>query len=110
MGSSKIKAKVPMTKTDLQIPHEVAGSVKVEMKGPYWLTRNMTMGVLAEKVEVWLSRPELRKFEDGDVMWLPNLKTVDTETSYFAEWTVEKCLKECYVYPATERECIKIGV
>lgn len=109
MGSSRMKAKVPMTKTDLQIPHDVGGVVKVEMKGPYWLTRNKTMGELSEKVEVWLSKPDLRRFEDGDIMWLPNLKTVDSEISYFAEWTIEKCLKECHVYPMTERECIKVG-
>jgi hypothetical protein len=95
--------------TDTNHPKVKPASVKVEIEGPYWLTRNRFMGVLSDKVEVWLSKPDLRRFEDGDVMWLPNLKTVDSEDSYYADWTVEKCLKECHVYPETERECIKVG-
>lgn len=84
-------------------------TVKIELAGPYWLTRNKCGGVLANMIEVWLVRPELHKFEDGDVMWLANYALVDTQDTYFGEWTIQKCLKECFVYPETERECIVIG-
>jgi hypothetical protein len=83
--------------------------VKVEIPGPYWLTRDKEDGVLSDKVQVWLIKPDLERFDDGDVMWLPNLDVVDTETTHYAEWTIGKCLKECYVYPETERECLKVG-
>jgi len=83
--------------------------VKVDIEGPYWLTRDKESGVLSDTVEVWLTKPNLCRFEDGDVMWLPDLETVDTETTSYAEWTLSKCLKECYVIPDTERECIRVG-
>ncbi len=84
--------------------------VKVDIQGPYWLTRDKSDGILSETVEVWLSKPELRRFDDGDIMWMPNLDAVDSELTHYAEWTIAKCLKECHVYPETERECIVIGV
>lgn len=80
--------------------------VSVQLNGPYWLTRDKRHGVLSDKVEVWLVKPELTIFEDGDTMWLPSLETSDTETTVYAEWTIAQCLKECHVYPETERECI----
>lgn len=83
--------------------------VKVEMKGPYWITRDKRNGVLSNIIEVWLVKPDLCRFDDGDVMWLPSLEYVDTETTHFAEWTLEQCRKNCYVTPDTERECIKVG-
>lgn len=84
-------------------------SVSIELNGPYWLTRNKTGGVLADNIEVWLVKPDLHRFEDGDIMWLANYNDVDSRDTYFGEWTVAKCLKECYVYPETERECLKVG-
>jgi hypothetical protein len=84
-------------------------SVKIDIKGPYWLTRDRKNGELSETVEVWLAKPDLRRFEDGDVMWLPNLDLVDEEVTHYAEWTIQQCLKECHVYPETERECIRVG-
>ena len=99
-----------MPKSDVAVIEEVKGSgVKLELKGPYWLTRNKCMGILSELVEVWLVKPDLHRFEDGDVMWLPPLDVVDTEETYFAEWSLEKCRKEVYTLPETERECLKIG-
>ena len=86
-----------------------SSSVKIDIKGPYWLTRDKQGGVLSETVEVWLAKPDLRRFDDGDVMWLPNLEVVDIEVTSYAQWTVEQCLKEIYTYPATERECIRVG-
>lgn len=74
--------------------------------GPFWLTRDKRDGILSTKVEVWLVQPELHRYEDGDVMWLPPLEIVDDGPSNFGEWSIEKCLKECRTYPETERECI----
>lgn len=84
-------------------------SVELEIAGPYWITRNRTMGVLEDTVEVWLTKPDLRRFDDGDVMWLPNLQSMDSEVSYFAEWTLDQCRRRCLVVPETERECIRVG-
>ncbi len=89
--------------------YEAGGGVKVEMNGPYWITRNRTNGKLDDTVEVWLTKPDLCRFDDGDVMWLPDLKLVDSEVTYFAQWSIAKCLKECYTYPETERECLAVG-
>jgi hypothetical protein len=88
---------------------KIEAGVKIEMKGPYWLTRDKRNGVLSEIIEVWLVKPDLCRFDDGDVMWLPNLNFVDSETTHFAEWTLDQCRKECYVVPETERECIVVG-
>lgn len=108
MASSKIKGDV-MSKVETKEVEASRASVDVELKGPYWLTRDKRNGVLSEIVEVWLIKPDLRRFDDGDVMWLPNLKYVDMEGTHYGEWTIAKCLKECRVYPETERECIVIG-
>jgi hypothetical protein len=85
-----------------------SSKVELAIEGPYWLTRDKRNGKLADVIEVWLVRPVLHKFEDGDVMWLPKLELVDSETTHYAEWTIDKCLKECRVYPETERECIVV--
>lgn len=87
-----------------------SAEVKIDIEGPYWLTRNKENGVLSDVIEVWLSKPELNRFEDGDVMWLPNLDLVDSEVTHYAEWSIAKCLKECRVYPETERECLVVGI
>lgn len=84
-------------------------SVKIDIKGPYWLTRDLKNGELADVIEVWLAKPDLHRFEDGDIMWLPNLDVVDEEATHYAEWTIQQCLKECYTYPFTARECIRVG-
>lgn len=86
-----------------------SSNVKIDISGPYWLTRNKENGILSDTIEVWLSKPDLRRFDDGDVMWLPNLSNVDAEITYYAEWSSTQCLKECHVYPETERECIRVG-
>jgi hypothetical protein len=83
--------------------------IKVDIQGPYWLTRDKKNGELSDTIEVWLVKPELCRFDDGDVMWLPQLECVDAETTHYAEWSIAKCLKECRVYPETERECIVVG-
>lgn len=80
--------------------------VSVHLEGPYWLTRDKRNGVLLDKIEVWLAKPALHRFEDGDIMWLPDLLESD---SHYGEWTINQCLKECRVYPETERECIVVG-
>lgn len=99
-----------MEKTTKEVEaSNVGGGVKVEMKGPYWITRDKRNGVLSDIVEVWLVKPDLMRFEDGDVMWLPSLEYVDTETTHFAEWSLDKCRKEVYTIPETERECLAIG-
>lgn len=75
-------------------------------KRPFWLTRDKHEGALSKSVEVWLVKPSLTRFEDGDIMWLP--PTLETEEEFnFGEWTIEQCKKEVYVYPETERECIR---
>lgn len=80
--------------------------VSVQLQGPYWLTRDKRHGILSDTVEVWLAKPTLHRFEDGDIMWLPDL---GVEDAHFGEWTIAKCLKECRTYPETERECIIVG-
>lgn len=87
-----------------------SSKVSINIEGPYWLTRDKQEGKLSEIVEVWLVKPELCRFDDGDVMWMPALESVDTETTHYAQWTIAKCLKECHVYPETERECIVVGI
>jgi len=106
MANSKVKTGGSVSKIEKEYTVGDA-SVKVEMKGPYWITRNRTNGVLEDKVEVWLTKPDLRRFEDGDVMWLPDLSAVDAEITYFAEWSLDRCIKECGPIPETERECLK---
>lgn len=83
--------------------------IKIDIEGPYWLTRDKSNGALSDIVEVWLVKPDLFRFDDGDVMWMPSLECVDSDTTHYAEWTIGKCLKECRVYPETERECIVVG-
>lgn len=110
MASSRTKVKDSMPKQEAVTIEELkAGGVKLEMQGPYWLTRDKRLGILSDVVEVWLVKPDLHRFDDGDVMWLPPLDSVDTEETHFAEWSLDKCRKECYVTPETERECIKVG-
>lgn len=86
-----------------------SSNVKIDISGPLWLTRDKRNGILSDLIEVWLVKPDLHRFEDGDVMWLPKLEVVDEEATHFAEWTVAKCLKEVYTYPETERECLRVG-
>lgn len=93
----------------VNIEQVTGAGVKMEIKGPYWLTRDKRMGVLSDIVEVWLVKPDLFRFDDGDVMWLPPLNLVDSEDTHFAEWSLDKCRKEVYCIPDTERECIKVG-
>lgn len=76
------------------------------IKGPIWLTRDKRNGVLRDVIEVWVVQPVLRKFPDGDVMWLPPLEAVDAQDTNVAEWTVAQCLKEIYTYPEDERQCV----
>jgi hypothetical protein len=110
MANSKVKVKDSMPINDKAVVEEVrSSSVKMELTGPFWLTRDKRMGVLSDLVEVWLVKPDLHRFDDGDVMWLPNLEHVDTEDTHFAEWSLDKCRKEVYTVPDSERECIKVG-
>lgn len=107
MANSKLKEGIM---TDASKPGADAVPVKSsEIKGPIWLTRDKRNGVLREVIEVWVVRPMLHKFPDGDVMWLPPLEAADAQDTNVAEWTVAKCLKEIYTYPSTERECIHRG-
>jgi hypothetical protein len=97
------------TLTDTKPAPATETSSKGVPSGPFWLTRDKKNGELSSKVEVWLVKPDLHRFDDGDVMWLPPLNIIDDMPSNFGEWTVERCMKEVYVYPATERECLKCG-
>lgn len=108
MAASRVKETMRKVVTDVE-SSDIGGAVKVELKGPYWLTRDRTAGQLSNVVEVWLVKPDLQRFDDGDVMWLPSLEHIDNEDTHFAEWSLDKCRKEAYTVPETERECIKVG-
>lgn len=81
-------------------------------KQTFWLSRNRLNGTLADKVDIWLQRPERIEFNNGDVQWL----ALDAEDAYTAEsahygrWTIARAHIECGPgIPANERECLKVG-
>ncbi len=80
----------------------------------YWLTRDRDMyGALESTVDVWLKRPTLCPLPGGvGVTWICDdiVETGDGDCpARYAQWTPAQCLKACYVYPETERECVRVG-
>lgn len=76
----------------------------------YWVTRERRSGKLADRVEVWLVRPERLRFDDGDVMWIAPRRLVDMGPTYYGEWSLEQALKNMGPgYPGTDRECVRVG-
>lgn len=70
----------------------------------YWMTRDSANGVLSEFIDVWLVKPDLQRTPDGDVFWISPYGLSDRCT----EWTPEEAKHHAYVYPETNRECIKV--
>lgn len=75
----------------------------------YWLTRDRRHGELSKTVEVWAVRPERVRMHDGDVMWLAPSELIDVVDTHVDDWTIGRCLRECRVYPETDRECVRVG-
>lgn len=74
----------------------------------YWMTRDSESGGrLSDKVDVWLSRPERHRLDDGSACWLGQGE-LGLDDRY-AEWTIEDARRNAYVYPETDRECIQVG-
>jgi len=79
----------------------------------YWLTRDSdTNGKLSNWIRVWLVRPTLKRVGNG-VQWDGPEGTIDSTSGpvrvRYAQWSEEECTRTCRVYPATDRECIKVG-
>lgn len=77
-----------------------------DLSGQYWLTRSAdSAGVLADKVDVWLTRPTLVRDSDGSTRWETE------EGSHWAKWTVDECRAKVtsHAYPQTYLEVIVVG-
>lgn len=74
----------------------------------YWMTRNARAdGALADKVDVWTSRPERKRLPSGEVVWL-GLGPIGLE-DHHCMWTPGEAFYWARVYPETSLECIRVG-
>lgn len=82
-----------------------------EVKAPdvsYWLTRASEAGVLLNRIDIWLLRPERVRLPDGDVHWL----ALDDqgESVHTGHWTVDEARKQVgWGVPDNDRECTRVG-
>ncbi len=74
----------------------------------YWLTRDVDAeDKLSEQIDVWLERPVRHNLPGGGAIWIgPGETGIEKR---HAVWTVDIALANCRVYPATSRECIRVG-
>lgn len=74
----------------------------------YWVTRDTAVdGTLSELVDVWLVAPVLVRLPAGGFCWVGNDAT-GMEQRY-TQWTIETTKANCYTYPETGRESIRVG-
>lgn len=85
-------------------------AITVPVDQDTWLTRDQMEGVLSLEVEVWVVRPESRRFPDGDVMWLAPLDLVDRKATRLGSLGLAAArLQVGNGVPETARECTFVG-
>ena len=81
----------------------------------FWMTRDRDPeGNLEPMIDVWVAKPSFKSLPGGKgVMWICEDTASDDGDggipARFTQWTVAEALKNCYVYPETERESICVG-
>lgn len=74
----------------------------------FWMTRSESGGVLSNRVELWVTKPDRYRYPDGDVEWLPP-EGSDFYDSFHDEWTIEAAKLQYTGAPDNSRECLKVG-
>lgn len=74
----------------------------------YWCSRDTAPdGTLSELVDIWTQQPQLVRLVEGGFAWVgPGVTGMEHR---YAQWTVAATVANCYTYPATSRECIRVG-
>lgn len=84
--------------------------MKVPLPSTFWMTRDRVGGDLKDDVEVWASRPLRRKYEDGDVMWLPvRPPDMDEGKGVIDTWSLAEAKLLYPGTPDTDMECTRVG-
>lgn len=73
-----------------------------------WVTRDIMEGRLSSRVDVWGTRPEATRFEDGGVLWYGQLPGTDADTSLITRWTVARCIHEFGTAPEDARQVLAV--
>lgn len=81
----------------------------------YWLTRSRLNGELSGKVDIWLSRPDRIRFDDGDVHWIALTPLSEDaseggQSTHYGRWTIAEAHAQIgNGVPATDLECTRYG-
>lgn len=79
------------------------------VSGTFWLTRDCVFGELSDQVEIWVDKPYAVTCDDGDVVWVANLHSVDRKTTFYGEASYADLKSEFGPSrPETKYECVRV--
>ncbi len=75
-----------------------------------FLTRDRCEGSLSDIVEAWTLVPDRIEMQDGDVMWVAPLDTVDRRSTLVSSWSLLVALAKFKGdVPSSAVECRRVG-